>query len=343
MTDEKQSGLIEKIKKLFAMAQRHTNNDGSSNEAEATAAMARAQELLTKYNLDVAVIKEAQEKSGAAETTGKREKVSVKRSAMYRWQQNLWKELAKANFCWHWVTEMREQCQVKSCRCNHPEWPRPHIVKRHVILGSEANVLTVQLMGEYLADTIERLVLQNYSKAESLSRSANSWREGCAARLIERIQERAEKMKAEGFSSEGATCTALAVQDLHEKEYAANYDAQYGVGAYARMRKQQAEWEAKRAEREKQYADERKRREEERARTLAGETPEQRKRRETQEAKAAAKQAAADARFWERQWRKQQREAARRDITAYAKGTKAGNSINLDAQVKSSNAKGGLL
>lgn len=334
MTDEKQTSVIEKIKKLFAMAQRHKNNDGSSNEAEATAAMSRAQELLAKYNLDMAMIQDSPEQQVTNNATGKREKVKVKRSAMYKWQQHLWKALAEANFCWHWVVDTTEF-----------RWGKDRRVKRHVILGSEANVVIVQMMGDYISETIERLVLENYSKAESLSSSANAWREGCAARLIERIQERAEEMKRKGFTSEGSSCTALAVQDLHEKEYAANYDAQYGAGAYARMKKQQADYEAGRAAREKRWADERKRRQEEEARRLAGETPEQRERREKAEAKAQAKEAAASARYWERQQHKAYRESvrrARRDMVAYAKGSSAAENINLDSQVSSGKPKAGL-
>lgn len=317
MTD---SSVVEKIKKLFAMANRKTNNDGVSNEAEAASAMAKAQELLAKYNLDLAAIQDSiKENPKGGPASGPREKVRIARSAMYRWQQKFWAALAEMNYCFHWIVTVDEE---------HPR--RPGIwreVKRHVILGSQANVTVVQMMGEYLTETLERII--PFENADALSRSAISWREGAADRLIERLRENMRKMKEEGFDVEGTKCTALAVQDLHEKEYAANYDAQYGQGAYVRMKQSQAEWDVKLKERQKKYA-------EERARTLAGETPEQRKVRERKESKAAAKQAASDARFWERQYRREQREASRRDISAYARGSKAANSINLDSQLRDS-------
>lgn len=331
MTDIKQAGLIEKIKKLFAMAQKGTNNDGSSNEQEASMAMAKAQELLAKYNLDIRTIQDstANDAAGVA-GTGKREQVKVSRSAMYKWQQQLWHVIAEVNFCFHWIVETQEPRYNRVVRC-----------KRHVILGSEANVIVAQMMGEYIMETIERSI--PYTGSERLSNSAVSWREGCAVRLIDRLREKAARMKKEGFSTDGANCTGLAVQDLHEKEYAANYDARYGIGSYARMKQSQAEYAAKSAQRAQDEAKRRKQEEEERARTLTGETPVQRAQRERQESKEAGKRAAANARAWERYQRKQEREAARRDLSAYARGFKKANEINLDSQLNNSKKKAGLL
>lgn len=305
--------LIEKIKKLFAMGQRTKNNDGSTNEAEAAAAMAMAQQLLTKYNLDIHTVMDKADTKAAAPGAGPREKQQVKRSAMYRWQRDFWRDLAEANFCFHWIVDTREERYGRTVRC-----------KRHVILGSQVNVAVVMAMGDYLTEVMERLL--PYENKDALGRSAISWREGCAVRLIERVQERLRKMKAEGVAGDGG-CTALAVQDVHEKEYAANYDANYGAGAYARAKQRSAEYQQRQAERVKQEK-------EERARTLAGETPTQRATRERDEARAAAKQQAADARAWERYQRQQQREYTRRDLAAYARGSRAANDVNLDAQVK---------
>jgi hypothetical protein len=259
MTDEKITSVIEKIKKLFALAHRPQNNDGSGNQAEAATAMAMAQQLLAKYNLDLAQIKDSETNAAARTDAGPREKVKISRSAQYRWQQSFWKALAEMNFCFHWVVQVREE--HKSSRTGRDY----RIAKRHVILGSQVNVAAVTMMGEYLTEVLEREL--PYSQQERLSRAALSWREGAAERLIERLKERTEAMKRGGFKAEdGSQVTALAVQDLHEKEYAANYDAQYGAGAYARMKKRQAEWDQQAAERRKEQEDAR-------ARQLAGETP----------------------------------------------------------------------
>lgn len=171
------ASIIEKIKKLFAIGQRRHNNDGSSNEAEAAAAMAKAQDMLTKYNLDLRTVQDATaEKKGAVEG-GKRDQVQIKRSAMYYWQQKFWKAIAEANYCFHWVVDTQE-----------PRGDRWRRVKRHVILGSEVNVTVVQMMGEYLTQTMEDIL--PYPNNERLSRSAMSWREGCAERLIQRVKRK---------------------------------------------------------------------------------------------------------------------------------------------------------
>lgn len=310
--------VIAKIQKLFALANQSKNN----SEAEATSAMAKAQELLAKYNLDMQTVQDtATGPSGSAASSGPREKTTISRSAMYRWQQEFWRELCQLNYCFHWVVEKWEA---------HPKRPGVNRrVKRHVILGSQANVAVVQMMGEYLTEVMEREL--PYPNNERLSQSAISWREGMAARLIERITRKMESMKREGFvGPEGVRVTALAVQDLHEKEYAANYDSEYGAGAYAKMKARHANWDKEAAERQAKRA-------EERARLLGSETAEQRAAREKAEAKAAAKQQAADARYWEREFRKQQRRDAKRDMVAYARGAKKADSVNLDQQVKGGN------
>lgn len=311
---EDRAGLIEKVKKLFAMAQRSKGNDGSSNEAEASAAMAKAQELLAKYNLDIRAIQDS-----AKRDEGKREKTKINRSAMYKWQQTFWKALCEANHCFHWVQEANEPRKEGKSR-----W-----VKRHVILGSEANVTIVQMMGEYLTDTIEQLI--PYPNTERLSKSAISWREGCAERLVERIQEKAERMKKEGVKVDGVQSTALAVRDMVQAEYAANYDSAYGKGAYARKLQASADWEANRLEREAKWALETKK-EEERLATL---TPAQRRKEDERSDRE-------DARWRQRCYRDQQREASRLDHSAYRAGRSKANDINLDDQLKSSASAGAL-
>lgn len=315
MTDTKQASLIEKIKKLFAIANRKTNNDGSSNEAEATAAMNMAQELLTKYNLDLAAITDTvKDKTSTQPVSGPREKVRINRSAMYRWQQEFWKNLAEMNYCWHWTVEISEE---------HPR-RKGYIrrVKRHIILGSAANVAAVQVMGEYLTETIERIL--PYDNANSLSKAALSWREGCAERLIERIREKMEAMKSEGFKAEdGTQVTALAVRSLEDLEYAANWDGKYGKGSWQRKLDYEANWEAKREEREKEYEE-----------MLQRDALAQSKETDAQRRKREAKEERERARWWRRHQREEEREMNRLDGDAYRAGHKAGNTVNLSDQLK---------
>jgi hypothetical protein len=59
----------------------------------------------------------------------------------------------------------------------------------HIFVGRKANVITAQLMYQYLTQTIEDLVPITNNN-ERLSRSAMSWKEGCADRLCERLAKR---------------------------------------------------------------------------------------------------------------------------------------------------------
>jgi Protein of unknown function (DUF2786) len=203
---EKMNPIIEKIKKLFAMANSAKNHDGSSNEAEASAAMAKAQELLAKYNLDLHTVQDAATAAGQISAVDKREEAKINRSAMYRWQQQFWKRIAEANYCFHWVSVVREEYSGKDSWGERVTKNRK--VKRHVILGGEANVAAVIAMGEYLTEVMEREL--PYTNAERLSNAAVSWREGMAERLAERIEAKMKSLKKNGFAaSDGTQVTAL--------------------------------------------------------------------------------------------------------------------------------------
>jgi Protein of unknown function (DUF2786) len=299
-----EDNIIKKIQALLKMGQRGTNHDGSSNEAEATLAMQKAQELLAKYNLNLAQLETAADSTAVA--GGKRVKEKTSRSAMYKWQRDLWAALADANFCWHWVQKVYEdRIRYGGVQTRH--------VNRHFLLGREENVAAVLVMGDYLCDTIERL--QPYGVAGRMSTSANSWREGCAARLIERIQKQVEVDNVVVPSSG----TAITLANVADREYAANYDYSYGEGAYAKSQQRAAErrkeWDLARAE--------------EKAKRAA-ETPAEKAHREAVE----AKQQRENEKYWEREWKKQQRQAAKKDWAAYESGQKAGDSISLHRQVK---------
>lgn len=318
-------GIVRKIQNLLSLAAR-----AEGNEEEASAAMAMAQKLLAKYNLDYYQVQQAQVAGGTNVVEEKREKTLIGYSAMYRWQRELWKAIAEANFCWHWVVERRVPHRRKK--------DKMVTAKRHMLLGRESNVMAVRLMGEYLCDTLERIL--PYPNAERLSRSAISWREGCADRLAERITEQARKARqqATGNTTE-ENSAALVMKSMAEKEYAANYDAKYGKGAHAR----QLEWEAGAAERNAKWeAEQRARQEKEEAEWLEylqTETPEQKKKRERLEEKQRiaeeSRREREGARWRNRYWKEQEKEARRLDHSAYSAGHKAGDSVNLSKQAAS--------
>lgn len=267
--EQTQQSIVDKIKKLLAL-------QSSPNEAEAALAASRVQELLIKYQLDLTVIRE-EERSAT-----KRERTTLKRSAMYEWQRSLWATIARANFCFHWITE--EYSGRKGGK-----------VKRHTILGSTVNAITVQMLGEYLCDAIERLL--PYPNDLRLSRSAVSWRQGCAQRLEQRIHE--QTITAQQQTMQSSTGTEVTVHSLYDREYIANYDALCGEGAYARMMaRRAAEDSENKPVKEETEAEQRKR-----------------------------------ARRMESERNKRRAKLARIDWEAYDQGAQAADSISLNKQV----------
>lgn len=79
--------LVRKIQLLINLGQR-----SEGNEQEAAAAMAKAQELLAKYNLDMATVEDKAAVAGnkaKSAADAKREKVEGKRNATYEWTRDL--------------------------------------------------------------------------------------------------------------------------------------------------------------------------------------------------------------------------------------------------------------
>ena len=294
MCEQPNEAVIRKIQLLLNLGNR------GGTEAEADAAMAKAQELLTKYNLDMAVIDAAKDKAEQKAAPEKREKTKIDRAANYKWQIKLCKAIAEANFCWHWVADIQEEepTTIKG-RTYH------RMIKRHVVLGSEVNVVAVMMMYGFLADVIEELV--PWKGKERLCKSAVSWREGCAYRLCQRIEKKAYEMRhpEEKATEPDSSKMGVVLRSLVKSEYEKNYDALYGEGSYAASQQRWAVEKVKAADAPKV---------------------------ELTEAEKAKQQKASD-KWWQKYQRQQQREIDKRDISAFMSGIKAGESISLQDRI----------
>ncbi len=166
-----------------------------------------------------------------------------------------------------------------------------------------------------------------YPNNERLSRSAISWKTGCADRLISRIRKQAEARKDASDASVDAAAGAVVLRGVYEAEYQANYDFRRGAGAYQRALAANAEWEAGQAERDRVAKEEAEKAEQEWLTYLQSETPAMKKTREREEAK-------------HRSWAAEDRREARRvDSDAYTSGARAGDKISLGNQVESAKTK----
>jgi hypothetical protein len=310
---------VDRVQKLLNLA---SNNP---NKEEADSAAAKAQEILTSFNLDIAMVERA---GGAA--SGKREEMH-ERGGFYKWQAELWQAVAELNFCMYWCQEYyipQKERHIAEGRSTLRKQ------KRHRLIGRTLNTTATKLMATYLEEAIERAVRDNAGITVKTQHSnyANSFRKGCVAELTRKIGERYhERLEEERAKTRAATptqnhapqpgSTALTLTDYITSEEEANYDFIHGEGASARNRASHAAWEER--YRLKQA--------EEAAWALAN--PIEAK------AKAAAEQAASDA-----YWRKHRNRggAGPKDNTdheAYSRGRVAGKAIGLDQQVTNNPTK----
>lgn len=208
-TSAEMDKVIARIQKLLA----RTKTDRGASEAEANTAMKMAQDMMAKYNLDMAVIEAA---NGEKDTTRVREE--LKGRAMYKWQRQLAKYVAEANFCYHLI---RSESKWVDSRCDEGRWSHGHYknIPKHIFVGRKVNVITAQLMYNYLTQTIEDGVpVEN--NAQRLSRSAMSWKEGCADRLCERLAAKRKDL------IEKHDAKARAEEEARMSEYRARAAAQ---------------------------------------------------------------------------------------------------------------------
>lgn len=305
--------VMERIKKLLNLA----NNAGTEEEASKAAQM--AQEMLAAYNLEMSQIDALQDATASAES-GKRVKENYTRSAMFQYQRVLWKALAEANFCWYEAVPVYKTNKLGNMMRS---------TYHHYLIGREVNVLGTRMMGDYLEETINRLV--PFKPGRDSSKSWISWKEGCTARLVERLNEKKWEMvresqrKQEEAVAQNSSSTALALADVVKSEEDANYLFVHGREAYERMlswrhdqencqcehcvarRKQAERWAAQRA--------------------LPGEVEEPKIETEAQKRKREEKERRASARYWRQDEARRQRKWAKKDVSAYRAGEEMGSKI----------------
>lgn len=313
--------VIDRIRKLMALAANNTN------EHEAALAAAKVQELLADYNLTMAAL----DASGQASEGRKKDTVIGK--AMYAWQRDLMAAIARANFCYHAVVDRRVPHAYKDKMITS---------KSHMLVGRESNVASAMVMFEYLLEVIAKNVPIG-SAAENLSRSAVSWREGCAYRLVQRLDEkkadmerasreaRAKAQHPASAAQQGGTANALVLADVYSSEHDLNADFRYGrepgttarkraervalAGAGADVQYSDAWWDAQaRLEAEKEAA------------RRAALTPKQREAEDAKKAREAAREQARRENAYNAHWSK-------RDVGAFRAGMHKGGEINLDQQI----------
>ena len=195
--------VIDRIHKLLALAT-------SANEYEASAAAAKAQEILTEHNLKLEDI----------ETSYKSPDIPIEQTEVLSgsrkvyWRGFIANAIANANFCKAW-------------------W----MGGKMVIAGRAHNVAIALSLYDYLTKTVERLAAKEVkaqkqawhfylSQAEVIGiepfpqpnwrRWKSSFITGCSGRLLERIEEQRQRMNSQGIPN--TKVTGLACRMAHERE-----------------------------------------------------------------------------------------------------------------------------
>lgn len=312
--------VLEKVEKLLRLAAKN------SSPEEAASANAKAQELLVAYNLSV----DSVGKTGAT-GEAKREQ-QVIRGGMYQYQRDLWRQIAKLNFCLYWTIEHKFD---RTIRRRHWSGEMRNVIVdgkefRHTVIGKRLNVKSTMMMADYLQSTIERLVKERYpDNSQRFMSEAIAYREGMVYelewRLAEKrkmlIDEEERRMRAE-FERKGvSTSQALTIGSLSQQEDDANQDFIHGEGYSARLR-------AERAARAEAY-----RKAEEEYTKWAAENPEE-ARKEQKAAEERRKQANKGRRYSGGQGSRGGQSPADRRMgtSAFRQGQDEGRKIGLDVQ-----------
>ncbi len=191
MDDDKNQNIDAVIRKIQKLLSRTKENRGATDE-ESDTAMKIVQGLMAKYNLDMATVDAA---GSSPDDTGsvRVEEKSVLR-VRFKWQRELAKYVAEANFCLHLI-RMERRLDEQDRAIWSADGRRVYRAV-HRFIGRKANVITTQLMFDYLCHAVEDNV-PIADRAERFSRASSSWKEGCAAKLCERLALRRADLMAE--------------------------------------------------------------------------------------------------------------------------------------------------
>lgn len=298
--------IVDRIKKLLNLGDKARN----PNEAEAEAAMAKAHELLAEYNLNLSQLEADSVASGSAvpldaDPERKRKRQHMEGSGQYKYQRTMWEHVARINYCWYWLSSI----EFMGRKCQH----------RHVLLGREENVATVQILCDYFEQAMRRLCPPPPPGAEY--KWAVSWKEGCVNRLMQRLWDKRDEQEAAQAKAAAGT-KALTLRSLADLEYERNYDSMNGPGAWRREQERaaqrEAEWKAEQAARANEPV------------VLVVEKP----LTEKQKAKQAEREARERERAQEARERERNNRWKKRNRAAYYAGIEAADTINLSGQVK---------
>lgn len=218
-----------RIKKLLNLAAKNPSQE------EAALATAKAQELLTRYNLSHAAVDQV------AEGGGRRVEDKVA-GGDFKWQRDLWSAVAELNFCLHYTAPVWEKAKK---RVRNWETGGTRIIDgevrkmKHALIGRQVNVAATIAMAGYLEQAIDRLTVERCEKGKIplMNKWTMSFREGAAYRVRQALRERRmtleqkhqAELKEAAMRAGTSMASALTIADFSQTEEDANTDMACGL------------------------------------------------------------------------------------------------------------------
>lgn len=240
-----EEAILRRIQGLLNLA------DNNPSKEEAAAAMAKATALMEEHNLTAAAVERAKG------VDGKREDKYVV-GGQYRWQRDLWGEVAKLHFCLYWTQQYRTVREVAYTVTHlgmHYPKGSPVMRKRHRLVDRPHNVASARHMAEYLELTINRILrarLTDSAGAFNWKDFNGGWgtafREGMASEIMGKLAERRRQTVAKKPRVDAFGGTALVLSTYIDEETDKNMEFVYGKETVQKMReKAQADRRAQQA------------------------------------------------------------------------------------------------
>lgn len=228
--------IIERIQKLLALA------GNNSNEHEAALAAEKAAAMMAEHNISILSLNR-QTNTNAAR------KDKQRKGGLYSWQRDIWKAVAELNFCMYFSIKGTTKGSSYEQR----------------LIGSEVNVISAEVLGEYLQQTIDRMGhtwAKDNGYKSGFVREAIAYREGLAVGLVARItrimRDREAKAHEESKANTASGSTALTILDVLGSEHDLNQDyiKGYEPGTHARIRREYEERARAREEANRKWREE---------------------------------------------------------------------------------------
>lgn len=194
--------VIDKIKKLLALA-----NCASASDGEASNATSKAHQLLAEYNLSLADIAEKPDDQAKVD--------SFVESGNQRWKHWVWVAACRLNFC-EYVSAALKNNQTK-----------------RFVIGRPLNAEAAKLSASYLVEAIERESRKNCKGRGK--EYATEYKKGCAMTIANRLN--AQLIEAVDGKAQSANGTSLMLRPLYERTQQENEQKLDAMGVTTRKAK----------------------------------------------------------------------------------------------------------